>query len=198
MAPGRWWYLLAAAVLLAGMAGAAAFLFPQLERLERALVRVIVPGAAELKLEQPGRYTVFHEFEGVVDGRYYAAPEVVPGLGVGVIAAESGEPVPVEPPGGRMSYSIGGRSGVSMVSFEIQEPGAYRFFAAYGDRRTEPQVVLAVGQGFGGKLAFVIGVTIAIGFGSFALAAAIFGVIHVKRRKASRAANLPRAAGARI
>ncbi|MGH7549193.1 MAG: hypothetical protein ACREK3_00380 [Gemmatimonadota bacterium] len=183
--PGRKWYLIAAGVFVLGGILAAAFGFLRLRGLEDEMPQVVVPGSAELQLEEPGAYTIFHEAESVVDGRYYAAADVS-GLAVEVVSAETGEAVPLEPAGANTTYSLGGRSGRSVLGFEIDQPGAYRITGSY-EGGSGPETVLAVGQGFGRKLVFTIVGALGIGFLAAGLAIAIAVVTFVRRRRARRA-----------
>jgi hypothetical protein len=183
----RMWYLLAAAILAAGAAGAALFLPPRLEALQERLVHVVVPGEAIVSLDQAGDYTIFHEARSVVDGTLYHA-EDISGLAVALHSAADGEGVALRHPGATTSYTIAGRSGTSIFSFAIARPGDYRLTAEYADGRREPRTVLAVGQGVvGGLFAAILG-TLAIALGGLAAGGAIAVVTFRKRRGAARAA----------
>ncbi|HUF50764.1 MAG TPA: hypothetical protein VMN60_08025 [Longimicrobiales bacterium] len=182
--PGRIWYLIAVAVFILGGILAAAFAFLQLRGLGDELPQIVVPGSAELVLEEPGTYTIFHEAESFVDGRYYSAADVS-GLSVEISSAETGAAVPLEPPGANMTYSLGGRSGRSVLGFEIEAPGAHRFTGFYDDGRSEPQTVLAVGHGFGRKLVLTIAGTIGIGLLAAGIAIAIVVITFGKRQRAA-------------
>lgn len=186
MGPGRKWYAIAALIFLAGMGIFGVFLFTQIRGLTQGLQQVVVPGEAELVLEEPGSYTIFHEHQSVVDGRYYSSPDEISGLEVRVVSITTGEPIALRAPGASTSYSLGGRSGVSIFSFDVAEPGRYRLAARFPEGSGEGQLVLAVGQGFGRKLFVTIVVAIAIAFLSFAIALTIGIVTFVKRRKAAR------------
>ncbi|HYO46804.1 MAG TPA: hypothetical protein VEY33_08970 [Gemmatimonadota bacterium] len=182
--PSRKGYVFAAAVLAAGVVGFALVLFLGLSGL--SMQRVVVPGSAELALEEPGRYTIYHESRSVVDGRVYDVADVS-GLTVELVSAETGESVPLDSPGANTTYDLRGRSGRGVLTFEVDRPGAYRLSADYpaGDG---PETVLAVGKGLGTRIAMTVAGVIAIGIGSFLLAAAIAVVTFVRRRRAIRAA----------
>ena len=70
--PGRIWYLVAIAIFLVGMAAMAAFLITRLMSMDSGLTRFVVPGEQTLTLEA-GSYTIFHEPQGVIDGKIYVA-----------------------------------------------------------------------------------------------------------------------------
>ena len=188
--PGRRWYAVAAGIFVLGMGAFALFLFTKLKDLGSELEQVVVPGEAELALD-PGTYTIFHEHQSVVDGRYYSAPEAVPGLRVRVLSAATGEALPVRPPGATSSYSIGGRSGVAIFAFDVPKPGRYRVVADVSDGDEGP-FVLALGKGFGRRLVTTILAAIGIAFLSFVAAMWVAIATFIKRRRAARAALPPR------
>lgn len=182
--PSRKGYVFAAAVLAAGVVGFVLVLFLGLSGL--SMQRVVVPGSAELALEESGRYTIYHESRSVVDGRVYDVADVS-GLTVELVSAETGESVPLDSPGANTTYDLRGRSGRGVLTFEVDRPGAYRLSADY-PAGGGPETVLAVGKGIGTRIAMTVVGAIAIAIGSFLLAAAIAVVTFVRRRRAIRAA----------
>ena len=177
--PGRRWYLVAALVLLGGMALFAQVLIARLNDLGGELRQLVVPGTHDLALGEAGEYTIFHERVSVVGGEAFAGP--ISGLRV-TVTGPGGEAVPVGAPGASMTYALGGRSGVAIFGFRIERPGTYRLAATYADGRAEPRAVLAVGRDFLGQLVGAILTGLAIGFGTLALAVTIAVVTFVKRR----------------
>lgn len=183
--PGRQWYVFAAVIFVAGIAFSVQHVFRSVGELGDELPQMVVPGAAELDLQEPGTYTIFHEHESIVDGRYYSTRENLSGLEIGVLSKATGEAVPVRAPSAQMNYSLGGRSGVSMLSFDIGQPGIYRISAGYPGGRDGPRVVLAVGHGFGSRLFTTILGGIGLAMLSLALPVAIVAVTFYRRRRAS-------------
>jgi len=184
--PGRQWYVFAAVIFVAGIALSVQYLFTSVGELGDELPQVVVPGAAELSLEEPGTYTIFHEHESLVDGRYYSARENLSGLEVDVISKSTGEVVPVRGPSAHMTYSLAGRSGVSMLSFDIGEKtGDYRISAGYPSGRDAPRVVLAVGHGFGKRLFTTILGGLGLAMLSLIVPVTIAAVTFYRRRRAS-------------
>jgi hypothetical protein len=182
----RIWYLVAFLVFGAGVAAAGWLLWSGLSGLGTALARVIVPGATVISLDNPGSYTIFHEAESVIDGRLYASHNIA-GLQVKVTSETTGSAIPVTTPSSHASYSLGGHSGVSVLAFDIAEPGRYRLSGSYRDGRAEPRAVLAIGHGFVGRLLGTIFAALGAGFGGFVAAVAIAIVTFVKRRRMVRA-----------
>ena len=185
--PGRKWYWVAGAVGVAGAAGFVSLLLYGIAGIGDALMQVRAPGEIELALEEPGTYTVFHEYESVFEGCYYASRTVVSGLEVRVTPLGGGAAVAVRRAGTNSTYELAARSGVSIFEFAIADPGPYRVSAAYAGGGDSPAVVLAIGHDFMGKLMAIIfggfGVMIA-GLGG---AGAITAVTYVKRDRAMAA-----------
>lgn len=185
--PSRWYYALAAVVLVIGVVGMVALLLSGLADLEGHLQRVILPGRHELTLAEPGGYTVFLEHQSVMEGRVYSTDaRSLSNLKVTLISARSGDAIPLEPPAAKSTYSMGGRSGVSVLRFEIESPGPYVLTGRYPSGAKGPEAVFAVGHGFLGKLLVTIFSCLGILFSSVLLCVALVLVVFLKRRKARR------------
>jgi len=179
----RRWYLVAVALALLGLGGAALFVLPRLGSMDSGLTRVVVPGEARLDL-LPGTYTVFHEHRSVVNGRLYDVGETAAGLTFRIENA-AGEGVPLSSaPSTR--YSISGHEGYSVAAFAVDHAGQYTLKAGY-DKQPGPDTVLAIGQGvIGAVFGLVLG-TISIAFIGCGAAIVLACVTYVKRRKAREA-----------
>jgi len=175
-------YYLAAVLLLAGLGGAGSLLWFGLSGIGDAIVRVDVPGSAELTLDVPGTYTIYHESESVIDGRVSSVP-TIDGLAVTVIEEAGGAKIPVTAPGINSTYTIGGHSGVSVLAFDIARPGHYRLSAAYAGGRAEPRTVLAVDRGLFSHLLRTIFAAIGSVFAGFAAALALALTTYFRRRR---------------
>ena len=105
-----------------------------------------------------------------------------------VRSVETGRTIAVRRPSGSSSYEFGGRSGRSVLAFDIDKPGTYRLTAGYDDGRTQPQAVLAVGTGFVSGLLATIAMSFGIALAGVAAALVIFIVVLLKRRRALQAA----------
>lgn len=186
--PGRVWYVVAVAVLVASIAGAVWIAVAHVGGITAGLTQIVVPGAATLDLRTPGAYTIFHERTSQVDGRVYESTGVS-GLRIAVRSLATGEAVPTRPPGGSSTYNFGGRSGRSVLVFDVRAPGAYEVAAAYDDGRREPRTVLAVGSGFLGTLFATIALSLGVAFAGIAVALLITIVTLLRRRRVLRAAG---------
>jgi hypothetical protein len=174
--------------LILGMSVAGWLAWSGIAGLQKALTRVVVPGSSELTLDEPGGYTIFHEPESVVDGRVYSVQSVA-GLRVTVVAEPDGTAIPTVEPGATSRYAIGSHSGVSILSFDIAQPGRYRLTAEYAGGRAEPQTVLAIGHGFVGRLLGTIFGAIGAVFVGFGAALALALTTYFRRRRLARAAG---------
>jgi hypothetical protein len=177
--PGRRGYLVALLLALIGASAAAIFLLARLPSLDEGLVRMVAPGEMAMELH-PGRYTIFHEYRSVVDGRLFQSDDVS-GLRVAVSAA-AGKAIALT---GAMEarYSLNGHAGVSVAAFDVDTPGRYTLSAAYRDKQG-PEAVLAVGEGVIGKIFGLVLGTIAIGLAGIGGGIAVAAVTYVKRRRA--------------
>ncbi len=89
----------------------------------------------------------------------------------------------MEYPFGSTSYALGDRAGDSLFEFGIDEPGDYILTAEYEGDRTEPEVVLAIGQyDIWSTMAMFFG----IGFFGFIIGVFIIVRAFIKRRNAGR------------
>jgi hypothetical protein len=185
-APGCFWYFIALVVAIAGWVGMGLILFSGISSMAGQMKRVLVPGQAELKLDKPGTYTIFHEHQSTMNGRVYNV-ENVSGLQITVRALPGGTVVPLTR-GASSNYSYSGHAGRSLFNFEVRQPGTYQIIGAYSDGRKEPQTVLAISSGFlGGLIGTILG-ALAMAFGGMGLAIAIFVIVFIKRRRARQAA----------
>jgi hypothetical protein len=179
--PGGWWYAVAGAVFLAGVAAFVWLLLSGITGAQKGFQRGVAPGQIQLQLDTPGTYVIFYEFQSVMDGKVYSTADALPPLSVSVAARDSGATVAVAEPTMSQNYSLGSRSGRSILAFEAGQPGTYILTAAYPRSSIGPEIVLAVGQGFGSRLMATILGSIATLFGSLALAVVIAVITFVKR-----------------
>ena len=190
--PGRWPYLVAAGLVLAGTLAFAALLVAPLEGMQR----VMMPGTQTVTLDQPGRHTIFYEYRSVIGAVQYRTGGVNPGLVISVVDTATGQPVPVTAVGDAMRYEVPSRAGYSIARFDAPRAGKYAITAAYPAGTSGPSLVLGVGYGwFGGFLGNVaLGVAALI---STVAAGALISIVTFFRRQESQAlrpSRRPRAA----
>ena len=184
--PSRWYYGLAIGFFIIGQLSLTLFLFNNLSGLTGALTQVVVPAKSEIVFPETGKYTVFYEYQSVVGNRLFFTGERLSGLHCTLTSKVTGYRVPLSRPLTRSTYSLGDRKGVSVLEFNIDQPGIYEFSASYPKGQEGPEVVLAMGRGFMKKLVGTIFGGLAIFFGSGAIALAITVVTLLKRQKAKQ------------
>lgn len=184
--PSRWYYGLAIVVFIIGGSLFTLFLFNSLSGLTGALTQVVVPVKSDITFPETGKYTIFYEYQSVVGNRLYFTGESLSGLQCTLASKGAGCRIALSRPLPRSTYSLGGRKGVSVLEFNIDQPGIYEFSASYPEGQEGPEVVLAMGQGFLKNLMGTIFGGLAIFFGSGAIAAAIMVVTFLKRQKAKK------------
>ena len=184
--PSRWYYGLAIVVFIIGGSLFTLFLFNSLSGLTGALTQVVVPVKSDITFPETGKYTIFYEYQSVVGNRLYFTGENLSGLQCTLTSKVTGYRIALSRPLTRSTYSLGGRKGVSVLEFNIDQPGIYEFSASYPGGHDGPEVVLAMGQGFLKNLMGTIFSGLAIFFGSGAIAIAIIVATFLKRQKAKK------------
>lgn len=182
--PGRKWYVVAALVFVVGFAVFGVFLFLRIRAVTEGLQRIVVPGSAEILVDDPGRWTIYQETGSAVGGVIHGAADLT-GLQV-VVESPTGQPVDLVSPGMNESYSMGERRGYAIFRFEAPEVGTYRLEAGYPAGSTGSAGVLTVGKGFTWGIVWTVMGAIAIAMASFCLALLIAVVTFVKRYRARR------------
>jgi len=187
--PGHFFYGLGALLLIISIFGAALLghsVFKDISGLTDMLRQVVVPGKSDITLVETGKYTIFYEHESVVGDKVYWTGQSFPaGLECHLKNKATGAGVPLARPMGSSTYSLGQRSGQSILEFRIDQPGTYEISAAYGKGQSGPDVVIAVGHGFAKAIIVVAAkiISVLIFFLLGAAAIAMILVIIVKRRK---------------
>jgi len=187
--PGRWYYGLAALIAVAGIALAITFIISGVGSLGDDLQRVVVPGNNDLVLSKAGGYIIFYENRTVVNGRVYSTDGDIPGLLVEVRNGKTGQDIGTYSPDGSFSYSIGSRSGRSVMAFYIEQPGIYELSASYPQGEGGPTVVLAVGTDLSGGVISAIALPLLLIYGSIGAGIAIAFITYRKRREAAKRAE---------
>lgn len=173
---------LAVLIVIAGLAIFGGTIFSGISGIGDMLVLTTAPGTTDLDLQEVGDYTIFYESVGIIDGRFRSTGETFPsGLAIEVVDISSGEKVDLRSPAGSSTYTIGGRSGRSVMAFSIDHPGVYRMTTLYSPGRKGPEVVLAIGHDFMEKMISMMIISFVAFFGSIIIAAAI--LISTQRKK---------------
>jgi hypothetical protein len=179
--PSKAYYWLAAPFLVLGVGLFVYLLFHELSHLTDSLTQVVVPGSADLKLSKGPIYTVFLEEKSVVDGKIYATRESVNGLTCNIKSQANGNTIGLRRPGMSTTYTVGGRSGRSVLEFSVPEDGEYHFACSYKEGSQGPEAVLAVGSGVGEKIVKTVLSSLAAIFGGGGIAGCIVVVVTILR-----------------
>jgi len=182
--PSRWYYGIAGVIFVGGWVAFGVFLFMNLSGMGSKLQQVVVPGKTDIALRDAGDYTIFYEYQSVVDNRVYSTAHELSGLGVTLTSKATGSLLSLVPNTSNSTYELGGRAGTSVFEFNIIEPGAYELSASYPKGQVGPEVVLAVGHDFTVGLLTTIFGSLAIAFGSNAISIALTIYTVIKRNKA--------------
>ena len=181
--PSGWHYLIGVAVWIVGIALFVVLVITQIAG-NLPQVQVVVPGTHEIYLEKPGKYTVFYEYQSVIDNKIYATGESLSGMLVILKSKEDSREIALSRPSTSSSYQAGegGRAGTSVLEFEIEEPGSYILSAQYPGGVSGSDVVFAIGQF---NLAGIILGGLGIFFGTLIIGGFIIIRAHLKRRRAT-------------
>ncbi len=165
------------------------FLFKQIKE-QTPKIQVVVPGMHEIELSESGQYTIFYEYRSVIDSKIYMTGEALPTEILVTLYHRAGDKkVDLNQPSMNNTYNMGGRAGISLLEFNIDNPGIYIINARYAGDLEKPDIVLAVGQF---KLFGVIFGAIGIFFISLIIAITgciIILVAYLKSRKIKKEAQ---------
>jgi Protein of unknown function (DUF2510) len=184
--PSRVWYWVAGAALVGSVGLGLSLLlgFGSFARQVEELQRVPIPGEAEVSFDKAGGYTVYFEGMGAADEQV-----TIPPFNVYLIPVGGGEVVSIRPYADSESYSIGGRSGRAVGTFQIDEPGRFLLRA-----EGEPQAIqagVAVGPSTTPAVFRALFLVLPAGFILFVGGVVLAVVVAVRRDRARRALLAP-------
>jgi Protein of unknown function (DUF2510) len=185
--PSRVWYWVAGAALVGSVVGFGLSLllgFGSFARQVEELQRVPIPGQAEVSFDKPGGYTLYFEGMGAADEQV-----TIPSFHVSLASVSSGEEVPIRLYGDSETYSIGGRSGRAVGTFQIDKPG--RFLLRSEGEPQAIQASVAVGPSTTPAIFRALVLTLPAGFILFVGGAVLAVVVAVRRDRARRALLAP-------
>lgn len=180
--PGRAWYLLALAVIVAGVAWLLAGL-AVLNGQINSFQRVALPGNGEITLTHSGRYVIYYEGPGAAAGN-------APALTVRLRPLSASAAVQSITPSGSISFSSGSHADTAVLNLKIAHPGRFLLQARAPAAPAGSHV--AVGSSVGGSLARIIVPFIAL------IVVGVCGVVAVAFIRGSRGSRGRRLALARV
>ena len=181
--PGIWYYGLAVLIIVLGFAAFAGSIYSGITDAESSLLQMVAPGGANLFLKEPGEYTIFYENNSYLDGKFYSTGEQMSGLEILVKEKATGIDLATYPAKSSFTYSLGNRSGRSIMAFTTPRAGIYQVNASYSGR-AGPRIVLAIGKGIVEGIFSSIMISLAALFGSIVIAAVITFVTYRRRKRA--------------
>ena len=181
--PGIGYYGLAVLIIVLGFAAFAGSIYSGITDAESGLLQMVAPGGANLFLKEPGEYTIFYENNSYLDGKFYSTGEQISGLEIQVREKATNLDLATYPARGSFTYSLGNRSGRSIMAFTTPRAGIYQVNASYSGR-AGPRIVLAIGKGIVEGIFSSIMISLAALFGSIVIAAVITFVTYRRRKKA--------------
>jgi hypothetical protein len=180
--PARGWYLVAGAVIVAGVAWFVAGMVA-LNGQINSLQRVALPGTGQITLTHSGSYVIYYEGPGAADGN-------IPAFSVGVRPLSGSAAVQgITHYSGSFSISGGGRADAAALTLRIARPG--RFLVETTAPTAPAGSHIAVGSSITaslGRLIFPFAALIVVGGGS----ATAIALIRRSRAKRERRRALPR------
>ena len=126
---------------------------------------------------------IFYENNSYMNGKFYSTSEQISGLEINVREKATGLDLATYPVNSRFTYSLGSRSGRSIMAFTAQRAGIYQINTSYSGREGA-EIVLAIGKGIVEGIFSSIMISMAALFGSIAIAAVISFVTYSRRKKA--------------
>ena len=181
--PGIGYYGLAVLIIVLGFAAFAGSIYSGITDAESGLLQMVAPGGANLFLKEPGEYTIFYENNSYLDGKFYSKGEQMSGLEILVKERSTGIDLATYPAKSSFTYSLGNRSGRSIMAFTTPRAGIYQVNASYSGR-AGPRIVLAIGKGIVEGIFSSIIISLAALFGSIVIASVITFVTYRRRKKA--------------
>ncbi len=180
--PSVLWYWIGGLLLVAGVIGGVVWgvvgfsrMMDQIEDFQR----VHVPGSGEVFIDDPGGYTIYHEYEGAATSSWRQAPDVE-------ITDPSGSPVFVESygPNASLTYDYE-HEGVAVYTFDAPTTGTYEV-ETHGELDLGWDQQIAIGRSFTGTLAAAILGALAIGAIGVLSGTILLIVTAVRRGSAKR------------
>jgi hypothetical protein len=164
----RWlWFFIAGVVAIMGFVVAWLYVSPRIAAVDADMKRVPIPGSATVEFGKPGTYTIFLERQGGAD-----RPSPVH-ASVQVFKPGTDTPIHLAKPSYESSYTIHERQGEAVLTFAVEQPGAYRVVTSLAAGSAASGVVVAIGLGTMGTMFETLGYGFAIVGAGLALAFAI-------------------------
>lgn len=148
--PSKWRYLLSALFAIGGVFGFVVLLISNIS----PDLRIVMPGTHLVEMGK-GSYTLFYEYRSELNGQVFSSDVTVPGIRVVVISPDD-TGVELTQPDVNENYDFDGRSGYSVLEFQIEEDGIYTVAGGFPEGTIGTDIVMAIGKTDAGSLLFAI------------------------------------------
>jgi hypothetical protein len=179
--PTSRWIAAAVSLAAAGIVAGAATFWLYFRAIETEMIRIVMPDTAIVKFDRPGRYGLFLELRGIIEGEPYAL-DAASGLHISIVDETTGNKVPLLMPFGG-GYSTTQRRGIQIHAFAVDQPGSYAIGASYRDGSLSLKLVMAIGRGIVGDFFWTYVMAICIAVGGSLLAVVVVIVADRRRSK---------------
>ena len=189
--PGWLSWILGPLLWVAGVAVALGIGYFAISGIGENAVRMVAPGTQEIACDEPGTYTIFHEYESDFGGKVYSQAEGSVDLRCTVTRKDDGQAVSVHRPA-HVTYNFGSREGVSVWAFTVDTAGPYVV-----NVESDEEAVVVIEKGLlGSALGAVGGVCAGVGIAGLAFVAGLVILIvtivrQVRYSKSARASAPP-------
>lgn len=148
--------------------------------------RAVGPGTQNVGFPTAGTYTIYFEAETIPGDTTNTAIRDFPNLKLSISSATTGQQLALTPSTRSTSYRIFGGSPVSVMQFQVKQPGQYTVHAEYPNGQKGPPFVLSITYGAVGMVVGYVLVGFGLLFVGIAVAGALAGLIYYRRRSAAR------------
>jgi hypothetical protein len=185
--PSGWWYAVAGAIVVVGLAVAVVLVVRAVVTMTDEIDdfdRAQMPVTLQVEIDEPGGYTIYHEVEnGRVSNYLRGEPSVS-------VTDPGGAPVVLDRYDSTVTYDFGGHDGEAVYSFRADQAGTYTVDASMSFETRAGTDVVAVGPGLGGRLVPAIVAAVVIGLLAF-VGGGVLAIVVGVRRGRSRRAQMP-------
>ena len=183
--PGIVWYVIAGLVNVICIVLFVLFLVGAIKcATDSIITRVAAPGTASIEIDKAGKYTIYFEYDSVLDGKVYHNSDISDMLFT-LTNKTTGEQINLNSSLANTSYSINERSGQGIFDFNVKEPGEYILETVY-DTGAGENAVLAVGRPFVFQMVMQIFLSIGSLFCAVVVPVVIFVITILKRSNNKR------------
>lgn len=181
-------YLVAALLMVAGIAVPWWMVTTLPERAADNLQRFIVPGEHDLVLANTGTYVIYHEYKTPLESGELSTPRDLAGFGGTLTRKDTGERVELRDIAQQAGYKLGESAGRPLVTFSIAEPGTLLLDVGFRQTARHPRAVIAVGEGLQARLQLGQFLAMAL-FLVCVMGGALLGASAHQRRQQQRAGS---------